>query len=503
MTAMPLATDPRAAAPQVVTAFVDGEFRAPRGHEIPVVYPADESVVGVLRESDAAEVDAAVAAARRAFETGPWRRMSVERRQEVLLRVHDGIMAAADELAVLECLNTGIPLAQVRRMHIPRAAQNFRFFAEYVGQAGGDAYRQEEGFLTLVVRDPIGVCALIGPWNVPLGLTSMKVAACIAFGNSCVVKPSEMTPLAVRRFCEILRDAGVPPGVVNVVNGRGGVTGSALVGHPGIDMISFTGGTATGRAILAAAAKGIKGAAMELGGKSANIVFADADAERALDGALMGVFANNGQMCLAGSRIFVERPIADEFVERFAARTAALRVRDPMDPAAEIGPMVSAAQRDRILEYADVARAEGCTVLTGGRAHPGFGRGFWLEPAAVLARDNAARVCREEIFGPFATLQVFDSEDEVVAKANDSEFGLAGYVWTENLRRAHRVAGALRTGTVWVNTPMVRDLRSAFGGYKESGLGREGGKGCEAMYTEEKTVMVAVEPRPLPKLGAG
>ena len=487
--------------PRGVSGYIAGGFVAHHGEALPIADPATGSVIATLHESDAAEVGAAVRAARHAFDHGPWPKSSITKRQQVLMAIHDAIMAHADELAALESINTGVPLAQTRGMHIPRAAYNFKFFAEYINHSAGELYQQEEGFLTLVSREPMGVCALIGPWNVPLGLTSMKLAAALAFGNTCVVKPSEMTPLTVVRLVELMRDCGLPEGVVNLVNGRGHVTGAALSGHPGIDMVSFTGGTETGRAIMTALAKGIKGSAMELGGKSANIIFDDADFDRALDGALLGVFANNGQMCLAGSRIFVQRPIAERFMEAFVARMGNLRIGDPLVPGTELGPMINAAQKQRMIDYVAIGESEGARLLAGGKAVPGMEAGHYVQPVAMLSRDNGARLCQEEIFGPFATFQVFDTEEEVVRLANESRFGLAGYVWTEGLARAHRVAQALRTGTIWVNTPMVRDLRSAFGGYKESGVGREGGRGCEAMYTEIKTVMIPVAERPIHKLG--
>lgn len=494
--------DTLSARPETVTGYLaDGFVEAAGGTALPVVDPTTEARIADLIESDAAAVDAAVRAARTAFDTGPWPHWPVAKRQAVLLAIHDALLANVDMLAELESLNTGVPLAQTRNMHVPRAAYNFKFFAEFIGQAQGDAYTQEDGYLTLVTRDPVGVCALIGPWNVPLGLTSMKLAAALAFGNTCVVKPSEMTPLTVARLFGLLKEIGLPPGVVNLVNGRGSVTGAALVGHPDIDMVSFTGGTETGRAILTALAKGIKGGAMELGGKSANIVFDDADLDRAVDGALLGVFANNGQMCLAGSRIFVQRGVADRFIDAFVTRAAAMKVGDPLIAGTELGPMIGQAQRDRIVDYVAIGKADGGELLTGGKPADRE-RGYFVEPTVMLATDNASRLCQEEIFGPFATLQIFDTEEEAVRLANESKFGLAGYLWSEGLTRAHRVARRLRTGTVWINTPMMRDLRSAFGGYKESGLGREGGKGCQAMYTEEKSTVLATDPKPLVKLGA-
>jgi acyl-CoA reductase-like NAD-dependent aldehyde dehydrogenase len=324
--------------PLPISGYVAGRFSGPSTtDEIAVIDPSTEQRVATLYESSADEVDRAVSAARNAFDKGPWGRSSVAERQAALLAIHDAILTHADELAALETINTGIPLSQTRNVHVPRAAYNFRFFAEYINQAGGDVFTQEPGLMSIVTYEPIGVCALIGPWNMPLGLTAMKIAGALAFGNACVVKPSELTPLTVTRLVEIIEGI-LPDGVINLVNGRGHVTGTALVAHPGIDMVSFTGGTVTGAAILTSLAKGIKGSAMELGGKSANIVFADADFDQALDGALMSSFMNNGQMCLAGSRIFVERRIADRFIEDFTQRTRALKIGDPLVQGTEIGP---------------------------------------------------------------------------------------------------------------------------------------------------------------------
>ena len=488
--------------PQHISGFVAGAFVEPTGEALQVIDPTSERAVAILHESSADEVDRAIAAARNAFEKGPWGRATVAERQTALMAIHDLILANADELAALETVNTGIPLSQTALMHVPRAAYNFRFFSEYINQAGGDVFTQEPGLLSLVTYDPIGVCGLIGPWNMPLGLTAMKMAGALAFGNTCVVKPSELTPLTVTRLVELIAKAGIlPDGVLNLVNGRGHVTGAALSSHPDIDMVSFTGGTETGAAILTALARGIKGSAMELGGKSASIVYADADFDLALDGAMLGSFMNNGQMCLAGSRIFVERKVADRFIEGFAARTKALRVGDPLSAGVEIGPMINHAQRERVTRYAETGLREGGELIAGGHRHSGFNTGYFVEPTAMLAPDNSVAICQEEIFGPFATIQVFDDEDEVVARANDSRFGLVGYVWSEDLKRAMRTASSLRTGTVMVNTPIVRDLRTGFGGYKQSGLGREGAKGSQAMFTEMKTTIIAQERRQFPRMG--
>jgi len=487
---------------RIVGNLINGERVAGDGARLPIIYPATGLPVGEVIEADAATVDRAVAAARASFRSGVWSRLSVARRQDMLLRIHDVVRAHADELAELECLNTGIVMRELKLRHIERAAYNFRFFSEHIGQSASQVYTQTEGYQTVVVREPVGVAALLAPWNAPVALASMKVAAAIAFGNSCVLKPSEQTPLALYRFVELLHEAGLPPGVVNLVNGRGPVTGHALVSHPDIDLVSFTGGTETGRSIMAAAGQNLVPCTMELGGKSANIVFASADQDRALDGALLGIFSNNGQQCLAGSRILLERRIAEDFISRFTERARRIRIGDPMDDRTELGPLASLAHMRRVLGFVDTATADGCSLLTGGRPPDSAGNGFYVEPTAVLAPSNAVRVAQDEIFGPFATFILFDTIDEALGIANDSRFGLVSYVWSDHLPTVMRATEGLRSGVVWVNTPMMRELRAPFGGYRESGVGREGGAACEAFYTEPKTISIPTVPPPLRKLGA-
>jgi acyl-CoA reductase-like NAD-dependent aldehyde dehydrogenase len=329
----------------------------------------------------------------------------------------------------------------------------------------------------------------------------MKVAAALAFGNTCVLKPSEQTPLAIHRFVELAHEAGLPDGVLNLVNGRGSVTGNALVSHPEIDLVSFTGGTETGRSIMAAAGRNLVPCTMELGGKSANIVFASADLDRALDGALLGIFSNNGQQCLAGSRILLERSVADDFIDRFIRRASQIRVGDPMDEATEIGPLASERHMRRVLSFADRDWLGGGELLTGGIREESLGAGFYVKPTAVRAGSNAAPVAQAEIFGPFATFLTFEAADEAFAIANDTEFGLVSYVWSDHQPTVMAAAAKLRSGVVWINTPMMRELRAPFGGYKASGVGREGGAACEQFYTEEKTVTLPLVPPPLRKLG--
>jgi 5-carboxymethyl-2-hydroxymuconic-semialdehyde dehydrogenase/aminomuconate-semialdehyde/2-hydroxymuconate-6-semialdehyde dehydrogenase len=479
--------------------FIGGAW-ADRGasERLPVINPADERVIAELDEADAATVDAAVGAARLTFEAGTWSRAPVAARQAVLRRVHDLILRDAERIAALETANTGIPIGQVRDRHVPRAAMNFAFFAEVIGQQAGQLFEQQSPYLTMVRHEPKGVAALIAPWNAPIALATMELAAALAFGNSCVLKPSELTPLEFGPLMDICREAGVPDGAVNMVNGRGAVTGRALVAHDDVDCIAFIGGTETGREIGAAAGRGLKTYLAELGGKSANIITADADLDRALDAALVGIFSNNGQQCLAGSRILVERRVADGFIARFVERARRLRLGDPMQPATEIGPVISRAQYERVLRF---AADTGADLLVGGTRADGFDRGFYLTPSVALARSNAAPVCQEEIFGPFATFLVFDDIDEAIAIANDSRYGLVGYLWSEHWPTIAKVTRELRTGTIWVNTPVSRDLRAPFGGYKQSGVGRTGADASRHHFTEEKVVTLPLADFPIGRMG--
>ena len=485
-----------------IPSLIDGAAVGPRsgGHEIAVVDPTDERTVGLLHEADAGEVDLAVAAARRAFDAGPWPRMDIKDRKDILYAIRDMLLGHANELIRLEVLHTGLPISGVRH-HVRRAAENFEMFAEVASNVSGQTYTQTKNYLTYVTREPRGVGALIAPWNAPLALASMRVATCIAFGNTCVLKPSEYTPLSMLRMVELFHEAGLPRGVVNLVNGRGHVTGVSLVSHRGIDMVGFTGGSQTGRAIMAAAGQNLKPCILELGGKSASIVFESADIDQALDGTLLGIYANNGQMCLAGSRILLQRSIADAFIARFVERARAIRIGHPMDDATELGPLAYRQHMERVLGYVDIAVNEGATLLTGGKRAEGFGRGFYVEPTAVLAPGAGARICQEEVFGPFATFVVFDTLDDALRIANDSPFGLVAYVWSQNLHETMRCSRDIRAGVVWVNTPMMRELRAPFGGYKDSGVGRDGATTSADFFTDYKTTSIPIEPVSMPRLG--
>jgi acyl-CoA reductase-like NAD-dependent aldehyde dehydrogenase len=427
--------------------------------------------------------------------------MDINERKDILYAIRDQLRKHAEELAYLECVNVGLPLHSVRG-HVQRMARNFEFFAEVASTVHGETYSQTKGYLTYVTREPKGVAGLIAPWNAPLALASMRVATCIPWGNTCVLKPSEYTPLSMRRMVEIFHEAGLPRGVVNLVNGRGPVTGNALVSHPDIDMVGFTGGTATGRAIAATAGKNLKPIALELGGKSANMIFDSASIDRALDGALAGIFGNNGQQCLAGSRILLQEQIAPAFIERFVERAKHIRLGDPQLVTTEVGPLAFRAHLERVEAYVEVARRDGAKLLVGGRRSPAFTRGFFMEPTAVLAPANDARICQEEIFGPFATFLTFKTLDEAIQIANDSKFGLVSYVWSEDLHTVMRCSREIRAGTVWVNTPMMRELRAPFGGYRESGIGRDGPASSVDFFTELKATIIPIDAPALPRYGA-
>ena len=496
-------TDKKYPVLDVVTGFINGQpvERNSAAKLLPVIYPATEEQVAQLQESTAEEVDLACRTARQAFEDGPWRSMSVDARKKVFAQIVDVLMAHKDELGYLECLNSGLPMESISERHVPRMCYNFEFFGEVASQAAGQSYTQTQPYLTTVTREPVGVGALIGPWNAPLALTSMKVASCIAFGNTCVVKPSEFTPLALRRFVELLHETDLPTGVVNLVNGRGHVTGDALVAHEDTDVVSFTGGTETAKAIMKTAADGIKPVAFELGGKSANMVFDSTDIDRAVSGSLVGIYSNNGQQCLAGSRILVQKSIADEFIEKFVARSEKLSIGDPMDPDIILGPLANRGHYERVLGYTDIAKTDGAEVLTGGVKASGFERGYFMEPTAVLAPSNSTRVAQDEIFGPFATLLTFEDVDEALAIANDSDFGLVAYIWSDHLPTVMQTSQGVRAGTVWVNTPLTRELRAPFGGYKKSGIGRDSAAECLNFFTEEKTTTIPISQVPLPAWG--
>lgn len=442
--------------------------------------------------------------ARDAFEAGVWRDLPVTERAATLRRISQLVRDAAEELACLQTLETAIPIQQSRGMHVARTAENFTFFADLLAGLAGESYEQTGRYLSVVTREPVGVALLIAPWNAPLVLASMKLAAALSLGNSVIIKPSEYAPLAVLRLVELVHSAGVPEAVVQVACGTGQGVGQYLVEHPAIDVVGFIGGTETGKRIMAAASGTLKKVGLELGGKSANIVLASADLEQAVDGSLLAIFAGNGEQCLAGSRIMVEQSIADAFIERFVARARALKVGDPFDPETEIGPMAFKAHHDRLLDFARQAQEDpDYNVLAGCGPMPGGGPGYYFAPTVVEARHNGLPLCQKELFGPFVMIQRVTDLSDAIARANQSDFGLAAYIWSNDLNAVMRARRELRAGTIWVNTPMARDLRAPFGGYRQSGIGRDGLPGSIELFTEEKSTLFPQSPIVVPKMGLG
>jgi aminomuconate-semialdehyde/2-hydroxymuconate-6-semialdehyde dehydrogenase len=474
--------------------FVDGEESEPlSGRWLDDVEPATGKTYATLPDSDERDVDAAVRAAARAFPA--WSRTPVEERCRLLLAVADRIEAMRDELARAESVDAGKPLTLARSLDIPRAASNFRFFASAAVHFRSEAHATDRQALNVTLRRPRGVAGLIAPWNLPLYLLSWKIAPALATGNTVVAKPSEMTPATAFLLGRIAREVGLPGGVLNIVHGRGATTGAAIVRHPDVPTLSFTGGTVTGAEIARTAGPLFKKMALELGGKNPNIVFADAPREAAVEAAVRAAFTNQGELCLSGSRLFVEADACADFTERFVARARALRLGDPLDPATEQGALISAAHRDKVLGYIDLARREGGRILCGGGApkqavSDRCREGYFVEPTVIAGLDPASRVNREEIFGPLVTITPFESEDEVVGWANGTDYGLAATLWTENLPRAHRMAERIDSGTVWINCWLLRDLRVPFGGMKKSGVGREGGEEALRFFTEPKNVCI-------------
>ncbi len=453
--------------------------------------PHDGSLLAEVARGDREDASRAVAAAQRAFEDGPWPRMSTAERRRLMHALADLVEDHLEELALLETRDSGKPIREARGHDMPRVARNLRFFADYADLAANEAY-PADGRLTYVLYPPAGVCVAISPWNFPLMLATWKLAPALAFGNTTVLKPAEQTPMTAARLGELALEAGFPEGVLNVVQGFGpDEAGEALTCDPRVARITFTGESATGNQIMAAAAANLIPISLELGGKSANVVFADADIDAAVDGAIRAIFTNNGEVCLAGSRLLLDRVIEEEFLAKLVERTRGLVVGDPKDKATNIGPLVDGSHRDKVDGYVRLGCEEGADLLTGGSAPEGGALvGSYYLPTILRGMDNSMRTAREEIFGPVLSVIPFEREEEALAIANDSDFGLAGMLWTRDLDRAHRFASRWRTGTVWVNCFFERDLRAPYGGERRSGLGREGGQYSREFFTEPRAVVV-------------
>ncbi|MFZ5844415.1 MAG: aldehyde dehydrogenase [Pseudomonadota bacterium] len=472
--------------------YINGELVPAQGQSWLDNYePATGETYSRIADSDERDVELAVQAAQAAFPA--WKRTSLDERARLLNAIADKIEHWNDALAEAESMDNGKPIWLARTVDIPRAAHNFRFFAHAITQWSSESHTMPNVAINYTLRDPIGVVACISPWNLPLYLFSWKIAPALAAGNCVVAKPSEVTPMTAFLLANICREVGLPPGVLNIVHGLGSKCGNAMVEHPQIKAISFTGGTKTGEHIARVAAPKFKKLSLELGGKNPTLVFADCDFEQTVNEVVRAAFSNQGQICLCGSRIYVERPIYEKFRDALVAKVNNLKVGDPMDAGNQQGAVVSKAHFDKVLSYIALAKQEGGRLLTGGHAIQPDGRcqnGWFIAPTLF---ENLAPDCRsnqEEIFGPVATITPFDSEDEVVGYANGTAYGLAASVWTTDLKRAHRVAGSLESGIVWVNCWLLRDLRTPFGGVKQSGVGREGGVEALRFFTEAKNVCI-------------
>lgn len=488
----------RTESPRDYRLFIDGEFvDAADGATFDDVSPIDGRTVARVAMASADDVDRAVGAAHRALE-GPWGRMPMNDRLDLLARVADGVMERFDDFLQAEILDTGKPIGWACSIDIPRGAANFRTFSSLLRSLPTESFQTDtadgEGALNYALRVPVGVVGVIAPWNLPLLLMSWKVAPALACGNTVVVKPSEETPGTATLLAEVMRKVGIPPGVFNVVHGFGpNAAGEAITRHPKVAAITFTGESRTGQAIQEASARTVKHLSFELGGKNPAIIFADADFDEAVAGTARSTFANCGQVCLCSERVYVQRPIFERFVEALKTEAERLVPGDPFAQGTTMGPLISRDHRQKVLSYFQLAQEEGATLITGGgipEMDERFADGAWIQPTIWTGLPESARCIREEIFGPVCHVQPFDDEEEALAMANNSEYGLCSAVWTRNLSRAHRMAKRLETGMIWINSWFLRDLRTPFGGVKLSGVGREGGVHSVNFYSELKNVCI-------------
>ncbi len=456
------------------------------GKTFETINPANEEVLALVAEGDKADVDEAVKAARKAFEESKWVSITPHQRTRFLLKIAELIDQHADELAELESLDNGKPLSQARTIDISGSAGIFRYFAGWPTKIFGETNPSDPGVFNYTLREPVGVCGLITPWNFPLMMAAQKIAPALACGNTVVLKPAEQTPLTALRLGELIQEAGIPDGVVNIVTGFGPGAGSSISEHPDVDKVSFTGSTEVGKMILGASKGNLKRVSLELGGKSPNIIFPDADLNQAIPNAMNGVFFNSGQVCVAGTRIFVQRDMYDNFLEQFGKAAERMTVGNPLDPKTRLGPLVSKEQFDRVKGYLDLGRKEGARATIGGEAVEG--KGYFVQPTLFADVNNNMRIAREEIFGPVAAAIPFKDESDAVFQGNDTTYGLAAAVWTKDVSRAHKVARALKAGTVWINCYGIADTAMPFGGYKQSGFGRENGKYAIDLFTQIKSV---------------
>jgi len=476
--------------------YINGKWEsASGGKTFPVFDPSTEEVIAQVAASEAADVDRAATAARAAFDSGPWPQTTAQDRGRILFRLAEKVRQNAATLAELECRNTGKPIVEAE-YDIADVATCFEYYGGLANKVTGHVNPVPANALSFTLREPVGVAGQIIPWNYPLLMAAWKLAPAIAAGCTCVLKPAEQTPLTALEFANWFEEAGLPPGVVNILNGLGETAGAALVAHPRVDKIAFTGSAAVGKIIVKSAADTLKRVTLELGGKSPNVFFADADWEAAVDGALFGVFINQGEVCSAGSRILVEKKIYSKFVEAMTEKAKRIKLGPPMERETKMGPLVSKEQYDRVSSYLEVGKKEAKTAIGGGRPKQ-IGKGYYLEPTIFYDVDNNARIAREEIFGPVASVIPFEGELDAIRIANDTPYGLAGAVWTRDIYKAFRVVKSLRAGIVWVNHMQPTYVEAPWGGYKQSGFGRELGPWGLEEYLETKQVFVNLDEAPI------
>jgi aldehyde dehydrogenase (NAD+) len=471
--------------------LINNEWRpASSGETMDVVNPATEEVIAAVASADASDVDAAVTAARAAL-AGPWGSLSARERGRLVRKLADRLLERVDEVSRLETLHNGKPITESRNIEIPAAAECFEYYAGWADKVMGETIPVKGNYLTYTLREPLGVIAAIVPWNFPLLLAAWKVAPALACGNTVILKPASQTPLTALALGEIAVEVGLPPGVLNVVTGPGSKVGQAIVEHPGIDKIAFTGDTSTGKAIMRSAADTLKRITLELGGKSPNIVLADADIDAAIRGATIGIFYGKGEVCAAGSRLLVDRSIRDEFIDKLTVRVKKMVPGDPMDPKTRFGAIASRKQLETVLRYIASGKQEGATLVAGGeRTDIGTGKGYFVQPTVFADVAPEMTIAREEIFGPVLAAIDFADLDEAIARANDTPYGLAAGIGTRDIKKAHYVARKVQAGTVWVNTYNIYDTAAPFGGYKQSGFGREMSAHALEHYTQIKSVWV-------------